>query len=211
MKIPKSLLIAGAVATVGLAGATGLGVASAATSNSTGGTSIVDKLASKFNLKKEDVQAVFDEDHAAHEAEHQQQVSDRLQKLVDDGKLTADQKTKIEAKLKEMQTARDAERTALQDWAKQNSIDERYVMMGGHGNGNSDRLQKLVDDGKLTADQKTKIEAKQKELQAKHDADKTALETWAKDNGIDTQYLMMGGGPGGRGHGDHDRDDMGRM
>ena len=142
MKIPKSLLVAGAIATLGLAGATGLGVASAATSSATNGTSIVDRLASKFNLKKEDVQAVFDEDHAAHEAEHRQEVSDRL--------------------------------------------------------------QKLVDEGKITAEQKTKIEAKQKELQAEHDTDKTSLETWAKENGIDMQYLRMGGGPGGRGHGGPD-------
>ena len=137
MKIPKSLLVAGAIATVGLAGATGLGVASAATSSSsTSGTSIVDKLAAKFNLKKEDVQSVFDEDRTAHEAEHQQELSDRLQKLVDNGKITADQKTKIEAKQKELQTARENAKTALEQWAKDNGIDTQYLHLeGGPGRG----------------------------------------------------------------------------
>lgn len=212
MKIPKSLLVAGAVATVSLAGITGLGVASAATSTyGTSGTSIVDKLAAKFNLKKEDVQAVFDENHAAHEAEHQQEVSDRLQKLVDNGKITADQKTKIEAKMKELQSARDAEMKALDAWADQNKIDRRYVMMGDHGD--SDRLQKLVDDGKITADQKKLITDKQAELKTKREAAKAELETWAKDNGIDAQYLHLEGGRGmGMRHGgpDDDHDGMGR-
>ena len=33
----------------------------------------------------------------------------------------------------------------------------------------------------------------------KMDSERTALEQWAKDNGIDIQYLMFGGKHGGRG------------
>lgn len=83
-------------------------------------------------------------------------------------------------------------------------------------------VAKLVTDGKLTQAQAEKINAKRAELQAQReaarssdstktreemksemDAKRTELETWAKDNGIDTAYLryVMGGhGPGGPGH-----------
>lgn len=84
----------------------------------------------------------------------------------------------------------------------------------------------LVTDGKLTQAQSDAITAKRAELQKQRDADrasdtsstktdaerktemetrKTALNTWLKEQGIDTQYayLVMGGGrghgPGGRG------------
>ena len=102
-----------------------------------------------------------------------------------------------------------------------------------------DQVAQLVKDGKLTQDQADKINAKRAELekereaqrtadqnlneserQAKReemrtqmDAKKTELDTWLKDNGIDTQYayLLMGGrgghgGPGGMHRGDRDTD-----
>lgn len=86
-------------------------------------------------------------------------------------------------------------------------------------------LTKLVSDGKLTQDQMDKIVAKRAELekdrahnrtahQSLSDAErdtkrqerKTALETWAKENNIPTEYLryVMGGG---RGHGGHGGDE----
>jgi len=102
-----------------------------------------------------------------------------------------------------------------------------------------DQVAQLVKDGKLTQAQADKINAKRAELdkqrqadmtanqnlteaqrQAKRDemrtqmdAKKTELDTWLKDNGIDTQYayLLMGGrgghgGPGGMHRGDRDGD-----
>lgn len=197
MQVKKSLLVTGAVATVGLASLTGIGAVSAATTG-TGGDSLVSKIAQKFNLKESDVQAVFDEAKTEREAKHQAALSDHLQQLVDDGKITANQKTLIENKVTELQKAREDERTALEAWAKEKGIDVKYVMMGGHG-GDTDRLQQLVDDGKITADQKTAIAAKQDELKDKRDADRDALEKWASDNNIDAKYLMMGGGRGGHG------------
>lgn len=72
-----------------------------------------------------------------------------------------------------------------------------------------DTLTQAVADGKLTEDQKQKIIAKQQEIQAQHEATRESfkdmtpeerkqtkekhrsdLEQWAKDNGIDTQYLI---------------------
>lgn len=82
----------------------------------------------------------------------------------------------------------------------------------------TERLRELVTEGKITEAQKTLIVNKQNELQANKpnrnsfkdltpverksqmEAKKTELDSWAKENGIDPQYLMGGFGPGGRGH-----------
>jgi hypothetical protein len=129
----KSALIGLSMTAVTL-GVVGLSsIASAQTSTS--GTSLIDKIATKFNLKKADVQAVFDADRTEKEAERLAENSTRLQSLVDKGTITADQKTKIEAKQKELQTKRDAERTELEKWATDNGIDAKYLMGGGMGRG----------------------------------------------------------------------------
>jgi N-acetylglucosamine kinase-like BadF-type ATPase len=190
----KSLLVAAVVATVGVSGALLPTLASAETSNTD--TSLVDKIAQKFNLKTEDVQAVFDQEKSERQAEKQQAVANRLQKAVDDGKITAEQKTLIENKMKELQTARDAEMKELQTWAEDNKINAKFLMMGAKMGGNSDHLQDAVDAGTITAEQKTLIENKQKELQAKREAARTALQKWAEDNKIDMSYLkqIRGGG-----------------
>ncbi len=115
---------------VGLAG-----MASAqSTSNSTG---IIDKIATKFNLNKSDVQAVFDTNKTEQKAARHEKMSDKLQELVDKGAITADQKAKITAKWAEQKTKRDEARTELEKWASDNGIDAKYVMhgvgRGGHG------------------------------------------------------------------------------
>jgi hypothetical protein len=146
------------------------------------------------------VQAVFDEEKAAHQAERQAEFSERLQDKVDDGVITAEQKTLIESKLKEVQTAHETERTELEKWASDNKIDMKYVMRG-HRGGDA-RLQDAVDDGDITAEQKTLIENKQKELETKHQENRDALEKWASDNKIDLKDIGGLGGPGGfGGHG----------
>lgn len=80
----------------------------------------------------------------------------------------------------------------------------------------SDRLSEAVTQGKITEEQKQKIVDKQKELQSQMEANldklkdmtpddrrvemqkqRDELEKWAKDNGIDTQYLMGYGMKGG--------------
>lgn len=157
-KLRKGLVAAAAVAVVGSAGLAATQAVNAATSDSsTGQTSIVDKIASKFGLNKDDVQKVFDEDRTAHEAERQAKQSEQLQKLVDAGTITADQKAKIEAKIAELQSKRESERdsfknltdderkakmdaakTELDQWAKDNGIDLtklQGVFMGGRGHG----------------------------------------------------------------------------
>jgi hypothetical protein len=94
-------------------------------------------------------------------------------------------------------------------------FDEHRTQMQAQRNTKyADRLTQAVKDGQLTEDQKTKILAEQKTLQAKMDAlrdqtpeqrrtamqqIRTEVQTWAKDNNIDAKWLM---GPGmGHGHG----------
>lgn len=194
MKVKKSLVALSALSVIGVAGLAGPGIASAETG--TGSSSLITKIAQKFNLKEEEVKAVFEEEQTARQAERLADQSERLQDAVDDGDITAEQKTTIEAKLKELQAARQTEQDELGKWATDNKIDAKYLM-GGRG-GNDDRLQDAVDDKEITAEQKTLIEDKQKELEDKREAAQDALEQWAEDNDIDEEYLR-GFGKGGRG------------
>lgn len=143
----KALLVTGATTIVGLASFAG--VANAATSgSSTSGDSLVDKIATKFNLNKSDVQAVFDADRTEHDAERQQKLEERLSQAVTDGKITSEQKDEILAKLKDMQTYMDSIKDKSEDekrslmktkmdelkkWAEDNNLSD-YMPMG-HGPG----------------------------------------------------------------------------
>jgi len=154
MNIRKPLLILGAATGIGLAGLTGLGVVSAATSTSTDPqSSIIDKLVTKFNLNRDDVEAVFEEGRTERETERQQKVEERLTQAVTDGTITEEQKTKILAKLEELKTQMESNREEMKDktheerreamkqhreelqqWAEDNDIPLRYLMfMHGHG------------------------------------------------------------------------------
>ena len=155
-RLKKGVIAAAAVATVGVAGLTATQAVLAATdSTDNPESSLVDKLATKFGLNKSDVQAVFDEDHSEREAEHEAKAAERLQALVDDGTITAEQKTAIEAKIAEMKAERESERDSFKDlsaderkakmeekkaeldkWAEENGIDLtklRGILMGGRG------------------------------------------------------------------------------
>ena len=137
MKLKKSLLVAGAVASIGLAGVTGVGAVSAATTNNS--DSLITKIAQKFNLKEDDVEAVVDEHRTEmmtqRQTERKAQLAERLQTAVDDGKLTAEQKTALEAKIAEHDAERQTEREQMRTWAEEQGIDLSEVMPGGGGHG----------------------------------------------------------------------------
>lgn len=193
----KNKAIIGAVSALTILLIGGASMSAFAQDNSSNG-SLVDKVASKFNLNKQEVQSVFDEDRQAHQAEQKAERSTELQSKVDDGTITAEQKTAIEKKMEEMQVSREQSRTSLEEWAKQNNIDVKYVMMGGRGGMQSNKLQKAVDSGAITADQKAKIEQKQQEMKASFDAERDAMHKWATDNGIDESAMIRGDGDGGK-------------
>ena len=120
-------------------------------------SALVEKIATKFGLNKDEVQKVFDEERTEMHAQMQLKQEERLSQLVKDGKITEAQKTLIINKQKEMQTQRKANKDSFKDltpeerktqmeskkaeldaWAKENGIDPTYLfpgkeMMGGHG------------------------------------------------------------------------------
>ncbi len=152
----KTLAIAAIVLTVAGAGVFGIANANAQTATTDNPmSSLVQKIATKFNLNQNEVQAVFDQEHAERHAQMDAQYEQRLSQLVTDGKITEQQKQLILNKHKEMQANRETEmaalqnmtdeerraamekkRTELENWAKDNNIELQYVMpfgKGGHG------------------------------------------------------------------------------
>ena len=162
-------MIAATVATIGITGLGAAGIASAATDTTTESSSLVDKLATKFGLKKADVQAVFDEERTARDAKRLQNITDKLAAGVKAGTITQAQSDKILAKVKDLQanrqaqhdkmesmtsderkTAMDAKRTEIQQWIADNDIPAEFARLlhrGGHGGfgGHSRGMDKPAD------------------------------------------------------------------
>ena len=152
----KRLLTAAAIATIGMAGLS-TGAVFATTDTESGDdpmSGLVSAVAEKFNLKAADVQAVFDEQRSAMEADREQEVKDKVAALVKDGKLTQAQANKIDAKRTELQAERESSRDDMKDktaeerktemetkkseldaWLTENDIDGayKYLLMSGRG------------------------------------------------------------------------------
>ncbi|MEO6513107.1 MAG: hypothetical protein ABIR37_00315 [Candidatus Saccharimonadales bacterium] len=151
--VKKSLLVGAGVATIGLAGLSGAGIASAATTTSTTGNgSLVDKISSTFHLDKSKVQAVFDADRQSHKADMEAKRTAALKQAVTDNKLTQAQADHITAAWKEIDALRGTTKpddmssttrdqikqkmTDLRDWLKAQNIDLRSIDgLGGRGHG----------------------------------------------------------------------------
>lgn len=155
----KHLVAAGIVAATATAGVAGLSSAYAETASTTNHdpmSSLVQAVATKFNLKTADVQAVFDAQRTQMHQQREQAVKDQIAGLVKDGKLTQTQADKLNAKRTELEAERDSNRAAMQGktaaerraavqehkteldtWLKDNGIstDYAYLLMGGHGRG----------------------------------------------------------------------------
>lgn len=151
MNARTKLLIASAAGALAL-GTSTVGHAFAASSTSNPASDLVSMIATKFNLKQVDVQAVFDQHHTEMETERAQKEADRLTQAVTNGKITADQKTKIETEqaaikskmdeIKDMtdqtarRTAMEQLRTDTKKWADDNGIDLKWLRpLGGRGHG----------------------------------------------------------------------------
>lgn len=148
MKMKRTVLVGAVAAVAAVGGVGGAGIASAATNGNSSESSIVDKIASKFNLNKTDVQSVFDENREAKQAEREADQKQRLADAVTNGTLTqaqADHITSVHNEIKTLrgttapkdlsQDVRDQikdKMDALRDWAKDNNIDMKDFM-GGHG------------------------------------------------------------------------------
>lgn len=160
MKTTHKLATGLAAAVILAGGALTLPRAFAANSTTTDPlSSLVDKIATKFNLNKTDVQAVFDQNktdmQAARQAEMQAETKSRLSAAVTAGTLTQAQSDLITTELATIQTkltdinkitdvnARQAAMDQLQadvsKWAVDNKIDSKWVRIqgerGGRGHG----------------------------------------------------------------------------
>ena len=155
----KQIVAAGIATAVGVTGLTGFTVANAATDTSSQSpmSGLVEAISTKFNLNKDEVQAVFDAERAEMQAKRESDVKAEIAQLVTDKKITQEQADKLNTKRAELQkdreaakgensetsreerkTAMDAKRAELETWAKENEIDTqylKYVMGGGHGCG----------------------------------------------------------------------------
>lgn len=153
--LKRSLLVGATLATVTLGGGS---FAMAANSTTDSGSSLADKIATKFNLKSSDVQAVIDQDHQDRDAQRQADFKAKLAQAVKDGKLTQEQADHITGVRGEIDTlrstgsSRDLDQStrdqikqkmdSLRSWATDNKIDTQYIMglggKGGHGRGGFD-------------------------------------------------------------------------
>lgn len=108
-------------------------------------TSLIDRIIAQFNLNKNDVQKVVDEERTQRRQAKQERMVANLDDAVAHGKITEEQKNLIRAKHEEVQktraqhmpgnrdanqAARAQERQAMEQWAKDNNIDTQYLMMG---------------------------------------------------------------------------------
>lgn len=131
----------------------GVSAVSAQSGSSSEQGGLIEAISSKFNLNKAEVKQVFEAQREKREAEHANKQSERLQKLVDNGTITAEQKTAIETKLEELKADREANKGSMKDltpeerkakhdekkaeleaWAKDNNLNLtklKGVFMGG--------------------------------------------------------------------------------
>jgi len=93
---------------------------------------------------------------------------------------------KFGLKQADVQTVFDQQRTD-----RQTEMQARY----------EDRLTQAVKDGKITEAQKTAILAKQKEMQAKREQERTDWQAWLKSNDLEDSEFGMGFGFAGKGMG----------
>ncbi len=143
MKLNKNLVLAGLLSTVVL-GTIGSAVHAQAQGKD-GPNTIVDAIAEKFSLNRDDVQDVFDEQRKEHHAEFEDKRSQRLQELVDDGTLSQEQFDALQAKHAELEDAREALKdqdlsrgemhkkmqelmTSFESWAQDQGIDLTEIM-----------------------------------------------------------------------------------
>jgi hypothetical protein len=162
----------GVVAATAIAGVGGASLVSAdpGSTSTNPQQSLIDKLASKFNLDKSEVKAVFDEEHQARVAEMKQNRANALKQAVTDGKLTQAQADHITSAWKEIDSLMDSQRSsgtkpsdndrqavkdkmdALKTWLDDQNIDLKDIdgLRGtdmGHGFGHhGPRSDKLLSD-----------------------------------------------------------------
>ncbi len=109
MKLNKYLIVPAIALAVTATGAYGLSKVDAAETNNL--PPFVQGLAQRFGLNQDEVQNYMNEQMETRHAEMEQRHEEHLDRLVDDGVITPDQKDMLEAKHEEMETAREEYRS----------------------------------------------------------------------------------------------------
>ena len=134
----KKLITAVVVTTLALASASWLGISQAQAAQENGNSdTLVERIASKFNLSQNDVQAVADEVHTERQQARRAEQDSKLDKAVTDGAITQAQKDALVAKRNELRAKSTQNRDEMQKWMDDNGIDHTKIQsyMGGPGNG----------------------------------------------------------------------------
>lgn len=84
---------------------------------------IIDRLAERFNLKKDDVKSVFNEERQGQQQKMQAQMEARLNQAVKDGVINADQSQALLNKTTEVQEKQNQIRDEMQKWVEESGID----------------------------------------------------------------------------------------
>ena len=162
MKLNRKVLIGTGSAAAVCALVVGAGAVSASSTGKPAG--LAGEIAGAFHLNQNDVQKVLDHHKDEVQAYRQEQDKTRLDQAVKDGKITADQETKILDEQKQIQadmqaikdktgtdrrTAMQQERQKIADWAKANNIPLRYLApfgIGRHGMGMGHGMMHMDND-----------------------------------------------------------------
>ncbi len=129
LKMKKSKKVILPALLLGTIAITGVGVSSASADETENPrTSIIQRIAEKFNLNEDEVKTVFEEHKAERQEEMKQKHEEHLNKLVSEGKLTEDQKNALIAKREEM---REKYGKGTDEW-KNKTPEEKREMMEQH-------------------------------------------------------------------------------
>ena len=100
---------------------------------------LITRIAQKFNLNENDVEAVFQSVRDERQAEMKKRQEERLNDAVSDGVITEEQKNAILTKMQEHQAVRGQNREEMQKWFEEQGIDQTklrdYLGFGGRGRG----------------------------------------------------------------------------
>lgn len=119
----------------GLIVAMGVGVASAASLKNSD-INIVDRISTKFNLNRDEVAKVFEEEFEARHKKHTEKINERIDQAVKDGKLSQDLADQLKSKLQEVdklkQDLRNTKNEDIQNKIRE-SLDELNTWLDNNG------------------------------------------------------------------------------
>lgn len=96
-------------------------------------TTIVERIAQRFNLNQTDVQSVFDEMHEERHAQMHENLETRLSTAVSEGTITEAQKQAILTKFDEMPANHEQMRAEMEAWMSANGLTQEQLQNIGFG------------------------------------------------------------------------------